>query len=194
MKDPFKNKPLSFGQVLYAISGSSHPSPVLVDRLRYLRRLGVPFAENESQGSGHRMSYTFDHLFECGLAIAAEDFLKPQEVQQIIGNHRIELRKVGRTTLAHIGGEWASILQGYDPGGAHDDRWRIVLTDRHDPEPCTFYLMGMGDRKPGARATKSIHQLPQTARITGRHIALKPLVASLVFRGMQAPETKPGRQ
>lgn len=194
MKDPFKNKPLSFGQVLYAISGSEHPSPVLVDRLRYLRRLGIPFAPNESQGSGHRMSYTFDHLFECGLAIAAQDMLKPQEVQQIIVNHRADLRKVGRTTLANLGEGWASILHRYDPGGAHDDRWRIVLTDRHDPDPCNFYLMGMGDRKPGALVTKAIHQLPQSAPITGRHIALKPLVASLVFRAMQAPETKPGRQ
>ncbi|QNN68769.1 hypothetical protein [Thermomonas carbonis] len=106
MKDPFKTRPLSFGQVVYAISGSAQPSPVLIDRLRYLSRLGIPFAPEEATGSGNRRGYTFDHLFECGVAIVAWDFVKPRDLQQIVANHRTALRKVGRDTLSLIGPEW----------------------------------------------------------------------------------------
>lgn len=192
MKDPFKNKPLSFGQVLYAIAGSDHPNPVLVDKLRYLRRLGVPFTKEESQGSGHRLAYTFDHLFECGLAIVALGFLKPQEISQIIVNHRVALRAAGRKTLTSIGKEWRAYLDGgYDQ--SYDDS-HIVLTGRHDPDPCNFYLVGEGAPRRGRHEQHSIHGLTQVPHITERNIPLKSLVAMLVLRGMQAPETKPGRQ
>ena len=194
MKDPFAGKPLSFGQVVYAITGSTQPNEVTIDQLRYLRRLGIPFSPEEAKGSGNRMAYTFDHLFECGVAIVALGFLKPRDVQEIIVGHRTQFRKVGRDTLALLGKGWATILDRYEPDGAHRDDRRLVLTDRYSDDPCNFYLMGGSDGRKSEVPVHSTHRLPHTAQITGRHIALKSLVAMLVFRALQAPETKPGRQ
>lgn len=194
MKDPFARNPLSFGQVVYAITGSTHPKGVTVDQLRYLRRLGIPFAPEEAQGSGNRLPYTFDHLFECAVGIVALGFLKPKDVQQIIVGHRKALRKVGRETLALLGGEWSTILDHYDPGGLHQDNRRLVLTDRYSDDPCNFYLMAGSNARKNELSLHSTHRLPATAQLTGRHIALNSLVATIVYRGMQAPQTKPGRQ
>ena len=61
---------LTHGQVAWAICSGQHPDKVTVDRLRYLRQLGIPLTEEEvGVGRGNRMTYNFDHLIECAIAL-----------------------------------------------------------------------------------------------------------------------------
>ena len=61
---------LTHGQVAWAICAGQPPDKVTVDRLRYLRQLNIPFSEDEvGVGRGNRLSFGFDHLIECAIAI-----------------------------------------------------------------------------------------------------------------------------
>jgi len=73
------------GQVAWALARGQPPSEQLIDQLRYLRQLGVPFSKAElGAGSGHRIRYGFDHLIELGVAVfGLERGMRPREVAKI---------------------------------------------------------------------------------------------------------------
>jgi hypothetical protein len=80
------------------------PSDQLIDQLRYLRQLGVPFSKAElGAGSGNRIRYGFDHLIELGVAVfGLERGMRPREVAKILVDHRAEFRRFYRDTLAAL--------------------------------------------------------------------------------------------
>ena len=58
---------LTHGQVAWALARGQQPSDQLIDQLRYLRQLGVPFSKHElGGGRGNRIRYGFDQLIELG--------------------------------------------------------------------------------------------------------------------------------
>jgi len=61
---------LTHGQVAWALARGQPPTALLLDQLRYLRQLGVPFSKSElGGGRGNRIHYGFDHLIELGGAV-----------------------------------------------------------------------------------------------------------------------------
>ena len=89
---------LTHGQVAWALARGQPPSAQLIDQLRYLRQLGVPFSKAElGGGSGHRLRYGFDHLIELGVAVfGLERGMRPREIARILVDHRAELRRCYR--------------------------------------------------------------------------------------------------
>lgn len=60
---------LSHGQVAWCLARGVEPSQLLLDQLRYLRQLGIPFESSElGQGRGVRVTYDFYHFVEVGVA------------------------------------------------------------------------------------------------------------------------------
>lgn len=85
---------LTQGQVLWTLSRGMTPNLMLVDQLRYLRRLGVPFIKSElGSGKGNRVRYRYEHLVEVGVAVfALQRGMKPREVSKFLIEHRKYLR------------------------------------------------------------------------------------------------------
>src|SRR5262249_21806648 len=92
------------GQVAWALARGAPPAALLIDQLRYLRQLGVPFSKSElGSGRGHRIRYGFDHLIELGVALfGLQRGLAPREVAGILVDHRAELRRCYRDIVAAL--------------------------------------------------------------------------------------------
>src|SRR5258707_410399 len=87
---------LSHGQVLWTLSRGILPDSRLVDQVRYLRLLGVPFRKAElGKGRGNRLLYRYEHLIELGVGVwALERGMKPQEVAKSLIGQRKFLRQL----------------------------------------------------------------------------------------------------
>src|SRR5215472_15530087 len=95
---------LTHGQVAWALARGAPPAALLIDQLRYLRQLGVPFSKSElGGGRGNRIRYRFDHLIELGVALfGLQRGMTPREVAGILVDHRAELRRLYREILAGL--------------------------------------------------------------------------------------------
>ena len=95
---------LTHGQVAWALARGAPPAALLIDQLRYLRQLGVPFSKSElGSGRGHRIRYGFDHLIELGVAVfGLQRGMTPREVAAILVPHRAEFRRLYRDVLATL--------------------------------------------------------------------------------------------
>jgi hypothetical protein len=87
---------LSHGQVLWALARGTRPQRQLIDQVRYLRLLGVPFRKTElGAGRGNRVRYRYEHLVELGVGVwALERGMKPQEVARFLVEQRKFLRSL----------------------------------------------------------------------------------------------------
>ena len=87
---------LSHGQVLWALARGTRPRRQLIDQVRYLRLLGVPFRTAElGTGRGNRVRYRYEQLIELGVAIwALERGMKPQEVARVLIEQRKHMRPI----------------------------------------------------------------------------------------------------
>jgi hypothetical protein len=95
---------LTHGQVAWVLARGQQPRALLLDQLRYLRQLGVPFSKEElGGGRGNRIRYGFDHLIELGVALfGLQRGMAPREVAEILVEHRVELRRCYRDTVADL--------------------------------------------------------------------------------------------
>lgn len=137
---------LTHGQVAWALARGQPPSDQLIDQLRYLRQLGVPFSKAElGAGSGNRICYRFDHLIELGVAVfGLERGMRPREVAKILVGHRAEFRRFFRDTLAALP-EDAFMAEWVKSRGAmvpfiKEERF-LRLHDRYSERPGSFELV-----------------------------------------------------
>ena len=95
---------LTHGQVAWALARGRPPDALLIDQLRYLRQLGVPFSKSElGGGRGNRIRYGFDQLIELGVALfGLQRGMAPREVAGILVEHRAELRRYYREIVAAL--------------------------------------------------------------------------------------------
>ncbi len=89
---------LTHGQVAWSICDGQVPDQRTLDAMRYLRQLGVPFdADEQGVGRGNRLTYHFDHLVECAVAMwAIRRGMKPRAAAGFLVNDRKSLRKLYR--------------------------------------------------------------------------------------------------
>jgi hypothetical protein len=187
---------LTHGQVAWALARGQPPSNQLIDQLRYLRQLGVPFSKAAlGAGSGNRIRYGFDHLIELGVAVfGLERGLRPREIARILVDHRAEFRRCYRDTLAGLSesaftAEWVKSRGAMVP--LINERF-LRLHDRFSERPGSFELV------PG----DSIDAFRQFATVTERYpggevrtlLPITRLVTELVAWAREAPEIKPGRK
>ena len=187
---------LTHGQVAWALARGQPPTALLLDQLRYLRQLGVPFSKSElGGGRGNRIQYGFDHLIELGVALfGLQRGMAPREVAGILVEHRAELRRCFRDIVAAL------------PAAAFEAEWVksrgavvplmneafLRLHDRYAEQPGSYALV------PGDPFTL----LQQFATVTERYpggetrtlVPLTRLVIELVAWARVAPEIKPGRK
>ena len=185
---------VTHGQVAWALARGQPPSDQLIDQLRYLRQLGVPFSKAElGAGSGNRIRYGFDHLIELGVAVfGLERGMRPREVAGMLIDHRAEFRRLFRDTLAALPedaftAEWVKSRGAMVP---FIEEMFLRLHDRYSERPGSFELV------PG----DSLDALRQFATVTERYpgsdfktlLPITRLVLELVAWAREAPEIKPG--
>lgn len=187
---------LTHGQVAWALARGEPPSAQLIDQLRYLRQLGVPFSKAEpGSGSGNRLRYGFDHLIELGVGVfGLERGMRPREIAGILVDHRAELRRCYRDTVAALPecafeAEWVKSRGAVVP--IMNERF-LRLHDRYCEQPGSFELV------PGDPLAAFMQIATVTERYPGGEartlLPLTRLVIELVAWAREAPEVKPGRK
>ena len=187
---------LTHGQVAWVLARGQPPSARLLDELRYLRQVGVPFSQAElGSGRGNRIRYGFDHLIELGVALfGLQRGMTPREVAAILVKYRAEFCRCYRDILAPLPpaafeAEWVKSRGAMVP---IMNEIFVRLHDRHSERPGSFELV------PG----DVFVALAELARFTERFpggelrtvLPLTRLVIELVAWAREAPEIKPGRK
>jgi hypothetical protein len=186
---------LSHGQALWALSEGRPPSQMMVDEVRYLRLLGVPFDDDEQgKGRGNRVRYRFDHLIELGVALfSLRRGMKPKEVSEPLIKERKRLRGLYRQAFQEqpeglIREEWVKSRGRMVPILGHEIFLR--LPDRYSGSPGEIEILGQEDiTNPGNPLGVTERYPGETARTL---LPLTRLVFELVAWALEAPETKPG--
>ena len=96
------NLSLSLGQVAWSLSFGEQPKQYLIDKLNYLRQLGIPFPrEKRASGSGNRVIYTYYDLIECGVAFhALNNGMKPADIVKVLADDRKNMHHLYGLALA----------------------------------------------------------------------------------------------
>jgi hypothetical protein len=188
---------LTHGQVAWVISLGRLPEQKLLDQIRYLRQLGIPFDDAElGTGRGNRVRYKFDHLIEIGLGIAAlRRGMAPREIAALLVGNRKELRRLYRRVYRE------------QPAGAFDadwvkDRGRSVpvlipetflrLHDRFSDSPGKIERITQEEVRDPMQLFSMVERYP--GEKTRTLFPLSRLVIELVAWARIAPETPPGRR
>ena len=134
---------LSLGQVLWSLSFGEAPKQHMVDKLNYLRQLGIPFPKKRKGaiaiGSGNRAIYGYDELIECGVAYQALlNGMKPADIVKILVGYRVNMREFYRQALLEqpagcLTGDWVSSKGRSKPVLA--DSLYLRLHDRYAETP-----------------------------------------------------------
>lgn len=187
---------LTHGQVAWALFGGQKPDRRTLDSLRYLRLLGVPFVEEEQGvGPGNRLTYTFDHLIECAVAMyAVRRGMKPRQGAGFLVGERQTLRKLYRKTFRDsrdgaLDAPWVKSRGKLLP--MLDDEMYIRLHKHHSEpggkvEPMTLeeavtFQAGLADLV--ERYADGVFPLVPLRRVSLEAVAW----------ALEAPVTKPGR-
>jgi hypothetical protein len=191
---PVPRLSLSHGQVAWALSRGTPPNQLLLDQLRYLRQLGIPFRAGElGTGRGYRMRYGFDHLIELGVALfGLRRGMTPRDIAMLLVRNRAALRRAYRAAFAA------------QPPAAIDEPWVksrgttpiladevFLLNDRHSAAPGTFEIVRIANL---GQIIAMVLEGEHPGEATRTLVPLTRLVLELVAWARDAPETKPGRK
>ena len=134
-------------QTLFALNLGRKTDATIVNRLRHLRRLGVPFAGGEDRGQGNRVRYDFDHLVETGAALfALHNNMPARDISQWFGSNRKLLRKASHQAWAALPEKALEQDWIKKRGGTMaSDEIYFRLHDRHSQKDGTFDFVRHGD-------------------------------------------------
>jgi hypothetical protein len=169
----------------------------LVDEVRYLRRLGVPFDEEEvGSGRGHRIQYGFDELIELGVAVfGLYRRMRPREVAEMLVRERSMLRKAFRLAWhqqpdAALDASWVKSRGRQIPLLGSEVFLR--LHDRYEETPGTIEILRPEEMRSASQLGLLGERYPgEEVRIL---LPLTRLMLELVAWAREAPETRPGPQ
>ena len=191
---------LTQGQVIWTLSHGEIPTEPrlqqLLDQIRYLRQLGVPFDEGKhDMGRGNPIRYGFMELMELGVAIfALRRGLRPREVADYLIKHRKDLQRMFRQVLEEQPAKAleAPLIKSHGkiiPLVANEMFLR--LHDRFSETPGKFEPVGISE----AKKTDEIFGMREVfaGGVTKPLIPLTRIVLELVVWAQEAPEIRPGR-
>lgn len=188
---------LSRGQLAWALARGEAPSDLLLSQLRYLRQIGIPFADGErGAGRGHRITYDFHDLMETGVAYEALRLgVQPRLLQMLIDErskyHAFFDFAYGEIKEAAWSSSWIRSKGREHPGMLHQELL-IRTQDRFDQEPGNITIIGFDPDAPtynlpfGTLVEEMPDQLPRVV------IPVKRLILELVTFATEAPATRPG--
>lgn len=187
---------LTHGQVAWALCGGHAPDRRTLDALRYLRQLGVPFTPAElGVGRGNRLTYRYDHLIECAVALyAVRRGMKPGEGAGFLVAERKTLRKLYRSTFhdtseAALNAEWVK-SRGKTIASLDNEHFLRLHARSADTrgtiesmtlDEAITYRAGLGDLV--ERYSDGVHPL----------VPLRRVMLEAVAWALIAPVTPPGR-
>jgi hypothetical protein len=186
---------LSHGQVLWALARGMLPEQRLIDQVRYLRQLGVPFRPSEQgTGRGNRLRYSYEHLIELGVAIfALRRGLQPREITGFLVGKRKHLRELYRKAFCDqpetaVDAGWVKSRGRVVPLLANEIFLR--LHDRYSKEPGRLELLTGDSLVDPGEWFMPVEVYPgEQARTL---VPLTRLALELVTWAKEAPELKPG--
>jgi hypothetical protein len=186
---------LTHGQVLWALSRGTSPNARLIDQVRYLRLLGIPFRKAElGTGRGNRVRYRYEHLIELGVAVwAIERGMKPQEVAKFLVERRKFLRQLYVKAFTDqpeeaIEAEWVKSRGSLMP--LLGDELFLRLHDRYSEAPGKIEMLG--PREIESLSDFSLLAEKYPGEKTRTLLPLTRLTLELVAWAHEAPLLKPG--
>lgn len=196
MPKPIPRLRLSHGQVAWALSLGRPPEEKLLEQLRYLRQLGIPFEQPElGGGRGKRRLYDFDHLIETGVALfGLRRGMKPNDIVACVVGNRKSLRRYCREAYLAmpdraLEAEWVKSCGLAVP--KMDPEYWLRLHDR-------FTERGKIDFLRPEEVTDLRATLTMVERYPGEEVRtllpLTRLALELVAWAKEAPSTRPGPQ
>lgn len=195
MSESIPNLHLTHGQVLWALSRGAPPTRTLLDQVRHLRRLGVPFRKSElGGGRGNRVYYRFEHLVELGVALfGLQRGMDPREVVVMVTRDRKFLRAMYRRAWMQqpatgIDAPWVKSRGAQIPFLGNELFLR--MHDRYAEAPGKIEMV----------TPDELHDLRDLLALTEKYpgeqtrmlLPLTRLVLELVAWAKEAPELKPG--
>ena len=187
---------LTHGQVAWAICQGREPDDQTLDALRYLRQLGVPFAKHEQGvGRGNRMTFTFDHLVECAVAMfAGRHGVKPGIAAQFLKAERTKLRKLYRESFRDCGdgsltADWVRSRGAIVPHQIEEQY--IRLHERYDEPGGKVELMTLDEVLSYKGAIGDM--VERYGHRVYPLIPLRRVMLEAVAWALEAPVTPPGR-
>ena len=187
---------LSLGQVAWSLNFGQPPQRHLLDKLNYLRQLGIPFSQEKRAGRGNRVIYGYDDLIECGVALyALNNGMKPADLQKILADQRSHMRKLYRQALreqpeAALSSKWVKSRGQEIPILAKEIFLR--LHDRYSDTPWRIDEIGMDDMaKEGIQSPFDLVEryINHPSR---RIVSLTRLVLQWTAWALEAPEFRTG--
>jgi hypothetical protein len=195
MKTTMPLHTLTHGQVLWALSRGTSPDARLIDQVRYLRLLGVPFRKAElGTGRGNRVRYRYEHLIELGVAVwAIERGMKPQEVAKFLVERRKFLRQLYVKAFTDqpakaIEAEWVKSRGSLVP--LLGDELFLRLHDRYSQAPGKIEMLG--SREIESLSDFSLLAEKYPGEKTRTLLPLTRLTLELVAWAREAPLLRPG--
>ena len=171
MPRPLPKLDLTHGQVLWTLSLGMTPPQRVIDQLRYLRQLGVPFAKSElGLGRGYRLRYDYFRLVEAGVALyAVRRGLDSQDVTSYLISERRMLRRFYRAALLEqsegaLAANWVKSRSQKIPVRLRSERF-LRLPDRWTEPAQKSGLLNLADLKELRKLSVLAERLPgETAR------------------------------
>jgi len=188
---------LSLGQIAWAINLGEPAPRHLLDRLNYLRQLGIPLNRDQrGAGSGNRVPYDYDDLIECGVALfALENGMKPADVSKVLVGERSHSRKTYRKALKVLPEQaltdpWVK-SRGKTVPMIADEVW-LRLHNRYSETPGTMEVLGPadGDAPAGASLFDPVERFADG--LTFRLVPLTRLAVQWTAWALEAPEIRTG--
>jgi len=180
--------------VAWVLSLGQPPAKLLVDQMRYLRTLGVPFTTKElGGGRGNWLRSDYYQLVETGAAIAAiRRGMSPAEAAKVLVDNRAELRPLYRQAFleqpdAALQASWVK-SRGREQA-LPANRIDLRLHKRYSSSPGKIEIVLPGRELPGTQLGDAVEQFDDD---TLALVPLSRLVLEWTAWALEAPEIKPG--
>ena len=190
------NLELSFGQVAWSLSFGEQPKQYLIDKLNYLRQLGIPFPrEKRALGSGNPVGYSYSDLVECGVAIyAIKNGMKPTDIVKVIVGERANMHALYEQALneqpvACLTSDWVKSKGKIIPMLANDISLR--LHDRYSETPLKVEPIGFNPSS-NQNISSPFDLIEHFGSSQERLVPLTKLAIQWLYWAQQAPVFKTG--
>ena len=189
---------LTLSQVTWALSLGQIPSKDTLDKLNYLRQLGIPFEPGQRlSGSGNRVHYSYIDMVEMGLGLwALARGVKPRVISRFLVNQRKALHSLYVLALSNqpdaaLHEPWVK-----NPGKSGVINVHSIYLHIHnlfDKKPCTFDVLDQ------ASVNTLIAEILDITNVSGARsptviMPLTTLALQWLAWALEAPVVPPGRK
>ena len=172
------------------MAGGREPAKSLVARVRYLRQLGIPFADGaQGTGRGVRVLYDFYQFIELGVAWeAVRQRIEPSLLEPLIADRKL-FKNVYDEAYAELAAHPSLFEDDPYTRSMFGSDFYIQFSDQNSKEPGTVTL-ALPDPKKGRKFGDLVGTKADGTEYV--IVALKTVMLSLLKLAKIAPPTRPG--